>query len=98
MKIVLFKKNENSAFQSKSSKLEEEILLEASMNSETVIKKYDKSFQTFLARNIDRRKIDSMIYEVRRNGRRGISYMPKEKPVSKSKAKPKALSSHFSYA
>lgn len=42
--------------------------------------------------------MDSMIYLFRINGRRGISHVPKEKPISKTKAKPKALNSHFSYA
>lgn len=51
------------------------------MDSETFIKKYVKSFQTFLARNIDRRNTASMIYGVSINGRRGIGYVPKEKPT-----------------
>lgn len=68
------------------------------MDSENVIKKYDKSFQTFLARNIDRSKMNSMIYGVRRNGRRGIGYVFKEKPILKQKEKSKSLYSHFSYA
>lgn len=68
------------------------------MDSENVIKKYDKSFQTFLARNIDRSKMDSMIYVVSRNGRKGIGYVPKEQLILKPKEKPKALYSHFYYA
>ena len=40
----------------------------------------------------------SMIYGVIKNGRRGIGYVPKEKPISKPKEKPKALNSHFSHA
>lgn len=39
-----------------------------------------------------------MIYGVNRNGRRRIGYVPKEKPISKPKEKPKALYSYFSYA
>lgn len=74
-------KNDNSYLQSKSSKLEEEIISEASMDYENVINKYDKYFQTFLARNIDRSKMASMIHGVSINGRRGIIYVPKEKPI-----------------
>lgn len=70
MNITLFKKNENSALQIKTSKLMEKILSEASVDSETIIKKYDKHFHTFLARNIDRSKMDLMIYGVGINGRR----------------------------
>lgn len=68
------------------------------MDSTTIIKKYDKSFQTFWARNIDRSKMSTMICGVRRNRRRRIRYVPKDNPVSKPKEKPKALKSHFSYA
>lgn len=85
-------------FQSQSYKLEEEIISEASMDSENVINKYDKSFHIFMDRNIDRSKTTSMIYGVSINGRKLIGYFRKEKPISKSKGKPKALHSHFSYA
>lgn len=77
---------------------EEEILSEASVNSDNVTKKYEKSFQIFLAKNIDRSKMNSMINGVSRNERREISYVPKEKPTLKPKAKPKTLYFHFSYA
>lgn len=51
-----------------------------------------------MARSINRSKVASMIYGVIKNGIRGIAYVPEEKPISKPKAKPKALYSHFSYA
>lgn len=65
-------------------------------------KKYDMVFQKFLAKNIDRSKMDSMIYGISRNGKRDIGYTP---PMSSNfKPKPKemviklkALYSHFTY-
>lgn len=72
------------------------------MDSESVIKKYDMSFQIFLARNIDIIKMASMIYGVSINEKRGISYVPPKNsrvnPNSKQKAiKPKALQYDFTY-
>lgn len=54
------------------------------MDSEFVIKKYDMSFKKFLARIVDKSKMASTIYEVRKNEKRGISYMPSKH----SRAKP----------
>lgn len=72
------------------------------MYSEDVIKKYDMVFQKFLARNIGRRKMDSMIYGVSIYAKRGVDYVPPKhsrvKPNPKQKnTKPKALYSHFTY-
>ena len=57
-------------------------------------------FQKFLAQNIDKRKMASMIYGVSRNEKRGLGYVSTKhfmaNPKSKQKAtKPKALYSHF---
>ena len=70
-------KNENFSLQIKSSKLEEEILSEAYVDFETVLNKYDKSFQTFLSKNIDKSMMTSMTYGVSINGIRVIGYVPK---------------------
>ena len=69
-----------------------------------MIKEYDHSFQKFLARNIDRSKIASMIYGVSRNDRKGIGYV---KPRGEETSQPKKvddivikhtpLYSHFTY-
>lgn len=72
MKKILFLKMITLHFKNKSSKFEEEILSEISLVYEKVIKKYDKSFQTFLARNIDRSKMTSIIYGISRNGRKEL--------------------------
>lgn len=45
------------------------------MYYESVIKKHDMYFQKFLARNIDRSKMFSMIYEVSKNANKGIGYV-----------------------
>lgn len=63
------------------------ILSEAHMDFKVIIKKYDMTFQKFLAQNIDINKMTSMIYGVNRNGKRDIGYVsPKHsriKPNSK---------------
>lgn len=67
---------------SKSSKLEKENISEASTNSGDVIKKYGKSFHKFLAKNLNRSVIASMIYGIRRNGTWGIGYNSNEESNS----------------
>lgn len=79
-KIIL--KNNNSLLQSRSSKLKKENLSEASTDSSSVIKKYDKYFKKFLARSLNRSVMASMIYGVSRNGTRGIGYNSNEESNS----------------
>ena len=74
-------KLENSELKDKISKLEnqlqnsqKEIISETPSNADKTIKEYDHSFQKFLAKNIDKSKMASMIYGVSRNGRKGIGY------------------------
>ena len=59
-------------------------------SSKDILKEYDYSFQSFLAKGIDRRKMASMIYGVSGKNRRGIRYEPPKgketyipKPVAK---------------
>ena len=59
----------NCALNSKVSKLEEELV---SSISTDYVNKYDRAFQHFLAKSIDKSKLASMIYGVSRNGRRGL--------------------------
>ncbi|CAI8595590.1 unnamed protein product [Vicia faba] len=80
---------ENSELKEKISKLEndlqnsqKEIISEAPSSTDKIIKEYDHSFQKFLAKNIDRSKMASMIYGVSRNGRKGIGYQRKALPAS----------------
>ena len=70
---------ENSELKEKISKLEnqlqnsqKETIPKTPSNADEIIKEYDHNFQKFLAKNIDRSKMDSMIYGVSRNGRKGI--------------------------
>ena len=57
--------------------------------------KYEKSFQYFLARNIDRSKMASLIYGVSRNQNKGLGYTESSEKCETSAAKPKALYEHF---
>ena len=75
---------ENFELKEKISKLEnnlqntqKETISEVPSNSDKIIKEYDHSFQKFLAKNINRSKMASMIYGVSRNGRKGIGYKGK---------------------
>src|ERR1044072_7210620 len=54
--------NSNLALKSKISKLEEEVIVSTSGSNNE--KKYEKSFQYFLAKSIDRSKMASLIYGV----------------------------------
>ena len=56
---------------------QKETIPETPSNADEIIKEYDHSFQKFLAKNIDRSKMASMIYGVSRNGRKGIGYQGK---------------------
>lgn len=85
-KMIVWKK-ENSALKSKSKKLEKGFFLKAHMNSECVLKKYETYFQTFIARNMYRSEMGSMIYGVSRNGKRFIGYVPPKNSMFNSKIK-----------
>lgn len=58
-----------SVVKSKSKKLEEEILSEAPIEYVDVINNYDIAFPKVLAQNINRIKMDSMIYGVSKIGK-----------------------------
>src|ERR1044072_8382539 len=81
--------NSNLALRSKISKLEEEITSSTSDSDNE--KKYEKSFQHFLAKWIERSQMASMIYGVSRNKKKGLGY---SEPYGKDKilnTKPKSL-------
>ena len=59
------------------------------------IKKYEKSFQKFLVRSLNRIVMASMIYGVSRNETRGVGYDSDEESTSEKDDKPKTLHSHF---
>src|ERR1044072_1014548 len=83
----------NLSLRSKISKLEEEIISNISDSDNE--KKYEKSFQYFLAKNVDRSKMASLIYGVSRNNKKGLGY---SEPYEKHKTlnvKPKALYEQF---
>lgn len=72
------------------------------MDSNDVIKKYGMDFQKFLAQNLDKSKMVSIIYGVSKNGKRGFGYVPPKHSRVKynfkqNATKPKALDSHFTY-
>src|ERR1044072_6624737 len=81
------------ALRSKISKLEEEIT--SSMSESESETKYEKSFQYFLARNIDRSKMASLIYGVSRNQNKGLGYSESSEKCETSSTKPKASYEHF---
>ena len=60
----------NIALKSKVSRLEEEIFSNTFVTDEVI--RYDRAFQHFLAKSIDRSKMASMIYGVSRNEIRGL--------------------------
>lgn len=78
------------------SKLEEEIILEAS-GTDCVIR-YDRSFQYFLDKNKDISKMDFIIYGVSRNGKKCLCYTETGKPDESQKIKLKPLYEHFALA
>lgn len=88
-------KNNNSVHQSKSTKPEKKIIFKASTGSSDIIKKYDKSFQKFLARILNRSLMSSMIYGVTRNRTRGIGYDSDDEYDYEKDDKPNTLQSQF---
>ena len=97
-------KKENSVIKNDLQKAQKESDSEVSTSSDSIIKEYDYGFQKFLAKNIDRSKMASLIYGVSRNGRKGIGYV---KPKGEESYQPKQvddmiikhtpLHSHFTY-
>ena len=86
---------ENSELKENNFKLKEEVqkvqnisISDSASSSRDILKEYDSSFQTFLAKSIDRSKMASMIYGVSGNNRRGIGY---ETPKGKETYKPKPV-------
>ena len=72
---------ENSELKENIFKLKEEVqkfqnisISDSASSSKDILKEYDSSFQTFLAKSIDRSIMASMIYGVSGNNRRGIGY------------------------
>src|ERR1044072_2502402 len=89
-----FSLNSSNLFlKSKISKLEEEI--NSSMSNLDNETKYEKSFQYFLARNINRSKMASLIYGVSRNNMKGLGFSESFDERETSNTKPKALYEHF---
>ena len=75
---------ENSELKERILKLENELqntqketISKVLSNPDKIIKEYDHRFQKFLAKNIDRSKMASMIYGVRRNVKKGLGYKGK---------------------
>ncbi|XP_058776384.1 uncharacterized protein LOC131650702 [Vicia villosa] len=81
----------NLALKSKVSKLKEEIISIASVTEEVI--RYDKAFQHFLAKIIDKSKMTSMFYDVSKNGGRGLRYLGPPKKLDETEfVIPKSLS------
>lgn len=81
--------------QSKSLKPEKKILSKASTGYGDIIKKYNKSFHKFLARNLNRSLMGSMIYSVSINGTKGIGYDSDDEFDSEKYDKQNTLHSYF---
>ena len=76
------------------SRLEEDIFSNTSTTNKVII--YDRAFQHFLAKSIDRSQMASMIYGVSRNGSRGLGYSGQSKIIDETLSiKPKHLFRHF---
>src|ERR1044072_8029806 len=67
----------NQALRSKISKLEEEVISNTSDSDNE--KKYEKSFQYFLSKGVERSKMASLIYGVSRNNKNGLGYSGPQK-------------------
>ena len=77
----------------KISKLEKEISSGGSDSNNE--KKYERSFQYFLAKSVDRSKMASLIYGVSNSSRRGLGYSKSYKNHKNLNRKPKALYEQF---
>src|ERR1044072_1251375 len=83
----------NVCLRNKITKLEKEFSSGGSDSDNE--KNYEKSFQYFLAKNVDRSKMASLIYGVSRNNKKGLGYSePYEKHKTLNK-KPKDLYEQF---
>src|ERR1044072_2032096 len=83
----------NVYLRNKISKLEKEISSGGSVSNNE--KKYEKSFQHFLAKSIDRSKMASLIYGVSNSNRRGLGYSKSYENHKNMNEKPKALYEQF---
>src|ERR1044072_6598630 len=83
----------NLVLRSKISKLEEEVISSTSNSNNE--KRYEKSFQYFFAKGINRSKMASMIYGVSRNKREGLGYTESYRKNKTLIAKPKSLYEQF---
>src|SRR5580765_2800172 len=83
----------NLALRSKISKLEEEVISSTSDSDNE--KKYEKSFQYFLAKSVDRSKMASLIYGVNNNNRKGLGYLEPYENHKILNKKPKSLYEKF---
>src|ERR1044072_5671199 len=90
---ILVLNSSNLSLRSKTAKLEEEITSNTSESESE--KKYEKSFQYFLSRNLDRSKMASLIYGVSRNHNEGLGYSESCEKHKTLNTKPKALYEHF---
>src|ERR1044072_1744247 len=78
----------NQALRSKISKLEEEVISNTSDSDNE--KKYEKTFQYFLSKGVERSRMASLIYGVSRNNKNGLGYSgpQKENEGNSKKLKP----------
>src|ERR1044072_7945242 len=83
----------NLALRSKISKLEEEVIVSTSDSNNE--KRYEKSFQYFLAKSIDRSKMASLIYGVSNSNRKGLGYSESYEKSNNLSKKPRALYEQF---
>src|ERR1044072_5277875 len=83
----------NQALRSKISKLEEEVISNTSDSNNE--KKYEKSFQYFLSKGVERNKMASLIYGVSRNNKKGLGYSGPLKENKDPSKKPKSLYDQF---
>src|ERR1044072_6943118 len=79
----------NVYLRNKISKLEKEISSGGSDSDNE--KKFEKSFQYFLAKNVDRSKMASLIYGVSRNNKKGLGYSEPYENHKTLNKKPKDL-------
>src|ERR1044072_7241128 len=79
----------NQALRSKISKLEEEVISNTSDSDNE--KKYEKNFQYFLSKGVERSKMASLIYGVSRNNKKGLGYSEPQKENEENNKKLKPL-------
>ena len=83
----------NQALRSKISKLEEEVISNTSDSDNE--KKYEKTFQYFLSKGVERSKMASLIYGVSRNNKNGLGYSGPQKVNEGNSKKLKPLYDQF---